>query len=133
MVATRTERGFSLLELVLVLSLLALLAGLVTSTHKNTSRKAREAVLRNNLQQIRMALDQYNNDKRRYPPSLETLRDEGYLREIPLDPITNSRESWIIIFEELTGDEDSNYEAGVYDVKSGSEAEAIDGTFYYEW
>ena len=133
MVTTRFPRAFSLLEIMVVVTLLGLLATIVTSTHRNSARKARETVLRHNLQQIRMTLDQYNNDRGRYPDSLEVLQAEGYLREIPVDPITKSSDSWQVIYEEDTSDEDSNYQPGVYDVRSGSEEVALDGTFYYEW
>lgn len=126
-------RGFTLIELLLVMTLLALLATIATTTHRNSARKARETVLRHNLQQVRLTLDQYNNDKGHYPTSLQVLVDEGYLREIPRDPITKSRDSWQIIFLENYGDEDSSYEPGVFDIRSASEGQALDGTFYYEW
>ena len=125
--------GFTLIEILVVITLLALLATIVTSTHRTTARKGRETVLRNNLQQIRITLDQYNTDKGHYPPSLETLVDEGYLREMPLDPITKSSATWQIIFDQSIENEDSSYEVGVFDVKSGSEEVALDGTYYYEW
>lgn len=127
------KKAFTLLEILIVISLLGLLATIVTSTHKNASRKGREAVLLNNLQQIRLTLDQYNTDKGNYPGSLETLVNEGYLREIPMDPITKSRDTWELIYDQDFHDEDSSYEVGVFDVRSGSELEALDGTFYNEW
>ena len=125
--------GFSLLELMIVLSLLGLLASIVTATHRNSTQKAKETVLRHNLVSLRSVFDQYNNDKGRYPESLDSLVDEGYLREIPVDPITRSRETWQVVFEEDFGDEDSSYEPGIFDVKSGSAEKALDGTYYYEW
>ena len=125
--------AFTLLETILVVTLLGLLATIAVSTHKNSARKARETVLRHNLQNVRMALDQYNNDKGHYPEDLEVIKAEGYLREIPLDPITKSRDTWQIIYEQDYGDEDSNYVPGVFDVKSASEEVALDGTYYYEW
>ena len=133
MVTTIRKHAFSLLEIMVVISLLALLATLVMGTHRNSVRKAQENILRHNLHQVRVILDQYNVDKGNYPDSLQTLVDEGYLREMPFDPITKSRETWEEIFEEDTGDEDSSYEPGVWDVKSGSAEAAIDGTYYSEW
>ena len=129
----KQDRGFTLIEMLLVITLLGLLATIATSTHRNSSRKARETVLKHNLQQMRLTLDRYNNDKGRYPDSLQSLIDEGYLREIPEDPITKTSDSWQEIFETDYGDEDSSYEPGVYDVRSGSEETAINGTYYYEW
>ena len=116
-----------------MISLLGLLGSIVISTHKNSARKGRETVLRHNLQQIRITLDQYNNDKGHYPASLEALTDEGYLREIPIDPMTGSRQSWELVYENDFYDQDSSYEVGVFDVRSGSEEVALDGTYYYEW
>lgn len=130
---TATKRGFTLIETILVITLLALLAALATSTHRNSARKARETVLRNNLTQLRQTLDQYNVDKGNYPESLEILVEEGYLRELPMDPITKSADTWEVIYLQNYDDEDSNYEPGVFDVRSGSQETAIDGTFYYEW
>jgi general secretion pathway protein G len=127
------RRGFTLIETILVVTLLGLLATIAVSSHRNSARKARETVLRHNLQNMRLALDQYNNDKGYYPESLELLRDEGYLREIPIDPITKSNDTWQVVYVEDYDDEDSNYQVGVFDVKSGSDQEAIDGTYYYEW
>ena len=125
--------AFTLLEILLVISLLALLASIAVTTHRNSNRKAREVVLRHNLMNMRETLDQYNNDKGRYPESLSILVDEGYLRQIPLDPVTKSNNTWEEVFEEDFGDEDSSYEPGVFDVRSGSEDEALDGTYYNEW
>lgn len=127
------KRGFTLLEIIVVLTVVVLLASLATATHKNRVRSAREGVLKHNLTQIRMTLDAYNLDKGHYPESLEALVEEGYLREIPMDPITRSRDTWIVEYEENVGDEDSSYEPGVYDVRSGSEDTALDGTYYNEW
>jgi len=127
------KRGFTLIEIILVVSILVLLGTLAAATHKNQARKARESVLRHNLQNMRMVLDQYNNDKGYYPPGLETLTDEGYLREIPLDPFTKANDSWEVVYEQDYDDQDSSYEPGVFDIHSGSDEKAIDGTFYYEW
>lgn len=129
----RAHQGFTLIETLLAVTLVAMLASIATFSHRNSTKSARESVLRHNLAQIRLCLDHYNNDKGNYPESLEILRDEGYLREIPMDPITKSRETWQILFEEDYGDEDASYEPGVFDVKSGSSEKALDGTYYYEW
>lgn len=133
MVKSTNNRGFSLIEIIMVLSLLSLLATMVIGTHRNSVRKAQEKVLRNNLHQIRITLDQYNVDKGRYPDSLQTMVDEGYFREMPYDPITKSHDTWEEIYEQDTSDEDSSYEPGVWDVRSGSAEEALDGTYYGEW
>lgn len=129
----RRQRGFTLIEIILAVTLVGLLASIATFSHRNSARKARESVLRHNLAQMRLVLDNYNNDKGHYPESLEVLKDEGYLRDIPEDPFTKSNETWEVELEKDNSDEDSNYEPGVFDIKSGSTDKAIDGTFYNEW
>jgi len=126
------RRAFTLIEVLVVVALLALLASIAAVTHRNSARKGRETVLRHNLQQIRATLDQYHHDKGYYPPDLATLTAEGYLREIPVDPITRASDTWVLIYDEPL-DEDSSYEIGIFDVRSGSEEQAMDGTYYHEW
>lgn len=127
------RRAFTLLEMMVVLALIALIAGLAASTHRNRVRKAKENVLKHNLAQIRLTLDAYNADKDRYPDSLQDLVDEGYLRRLPQDPTTNRDDTWIEIYLDDFQDEDASYEPGVFDVRSGSDGEALDGTLYNEW
>lgn len=127
------KSGFTLIEVLVAIALVGMLASIAVYSHRNSARKGREQVLRHNLAQLRLTLDQYNNDKGHYPESLNTLQDEGYLRRIPEDPFTRSRETWEELFEEDYGDEDSSYVPGVFDVRSGSEEKALDGTFYNEW
>jgi len=127
------EKAFTLIEIILAVAILALLGTIAAATHKTHAQKARETVLRHNLQHMRMVLDQYNNDKGYYPESLSVLTEEGYLRELPIDPITKTRESWEVIYEDNYYNEDSSYVPGVFDIKSGSEKRALDGTYYNEW
>jgi general secretion pathway protein G len=89
-------------------------------------------VLRDDLAKLRDAIDQYYADKNQYPPTLSALASEGYLREIPKDPITESNSSW----QEIPAEADSTNPSaspGVYDVKSGSDGTALDGSRYSEW
>lgn len=90
--------------------------------------RARESVLRSNLLTIRSVIDQYTYDKEEPPQSLRDLVDEGYLREVPMDPITNSRDTWELIIE--TG---PTGESGLFDVRSGSDDDSLAGTPYNEW
>ncbi len=103
-------------------------------------RRAREAVLKTNLQTMREAIKQYREDKAHYPDSLETLVEEGYLRDFPVDPITLSRNTWEFVYSD--GGEDAALEgdlggggegSGIFDVKSGSGMQALDGSYYSEW
>ena len=130
-----SQGGFTLIELIIVFTLIGILVGLALPQYQTGTRRAREAVLKENLFTLRTLINQYYTDKMEYPASLQTLVDEGYLREIPRDPITNSSETWIEIPEILTPDDMlSGMEVpGIVDVRSGSERTATDGTFFNTW
>jgi len=128
----RWARGFTLIELLIVMMIIVILAGTGLALYSNSIRKAHEAALKQDLFLMREALDQYYADKNKYPASLEALVDEKYLRNVPKDPFTNSTDSWQI---ELSEPEPGNplAEPGVFNVKSGSQDTAIDGSPYAEW
>ncbi len=88
------RRGFTLIELLIVLAIIGLLVAIALPQYRNAQRKAQEAVLRENLARVRELLDQYKSDKGNYPQSLRTLVDEGYLRKMPVDPITKRSDTW---------------------------------------
>jgi general secretion pathway protein G len=130
---TRTgSRGFTIIELMVVLALVVILASLAMVQYRRTIVYSKEAVLRDDLTKMRDAIDQYYADKNEYPPTLGALASEGYLRDIPKDPITESASSWV----EVPAEADSTNPTagpGVYDVKSGADSTALDGTRYSEW
>ncbi len=128
----RTEQGFTIIELMVVLTIIGILSSIAVNLHKKSIIKAREAVLKENLFQMREALEQYYADKSHYPSDLETLVEDGYIRKIPVDPFTKTDDSWEVIYEDPVMD-DPDYETGVYDVRSGSDQQALDGTYYSEW
>jgi general secretion pathway protein G len=130
----RTPQGFTLIEIIIVLTLIGILVGLAVPQYKYSLKKGRETVLKTDLYEFRKLINQYYNDKNKYPPSLKTLVDEGYLRKIPIDPFTNSAETWVEVREQPNYEELlPGVELGVVDVQSGSEAKALDGTIYNTW
>ena len=134
--AIRTgRRGFTLIELIIVLSIIGLLVGLGLPTYKSATVKARETVLKENLFILRKLIDQYAQDKGKYPASLQTLVQDSYIRAIPVDPVTHLATTWVEV-RELPSPEDPllNEIPGVIDVKSGSEEKSqLDGTPYNTW
>ena len=131
----RLTDGFTLIELIIVFTLIGILVGLALPQYQTGTRRAREAVLKENLYVLRTLINQYYTDKMKYPASLQTLVDEGYLRKIPIDPITNAAETWIEVPEILNPDDMlSGMEIpGIVDVHSGSERTAMDGTIFSTW
>ena len=126
------KRGFTLIELMIVMSLIVILAGIGLAVHANSQTRAREAVLKENLFRMRDAIDQYYADKNAYPSSLDALVTDKYLRAIPQDPFTGSETTWQTVMSELDPANPSA-QPGIYDVKSGSDRVSIDGTPYSDW
>ena len=122
-------RGITYIELLIVLVIVALLAGLVTPVVTNSIQRAKESTLKHNLQVTRQAIDDYYADRGRYPPDLESLVKDRYLRNLPFDPITERHDRWVLEFREG----DSVEELGIVDLKSGSEEISNQGTPYREW
>jgi general secretion pathway protein G len=136
----RSERGFTLIELMVVVAIIGILAVVALPAMRTAPLKAREAVLKADLYQIRSCIDQYLGDKGQYPESLQGLVDSGYLRFVPIDPITRSPDTWIELqatpseFEELEPiEEDLGGFVGIIDIQSGAGGVALDGSLYSEW
>lgn len=130
----KLRQGFTLIELVIVFTLIGILVGLGIPQYKNAVKRARETTLKEDLYQMRTLLQQYYSDKQKYPLTLLTLVEEGYLSKIPEDPITRSTETWQEIQETLTDDDLlAGVIPGVADVASGSDQIALDGTSYNSW
>lgn len=126
------ERGFTLVELLIVISLIAILAGVGLVQYKNSVIHASEATLKEDLFRMNDAIDQYYADKGKYPASLDALVSEGYLRKIPEDPITKSTDTWQTVPAEPDPTNPSG-EPGIYAVKSGAQGTALDGSAYSDW
>ncbi len=119
--------GFTLVELLVVMAIIALLLSLAAPRYFNSVEKSKEAVLRENLMLTRQALDKYYGDNGKYPDALDQLVSKRYLRSLPLDPITDSNTTWVIV-------PPAEAEKGaVFDLKSGAPGNARDGTEYKDW
>ena len=123
----RRGLGFTLIELLAVLAIIATLLLVAVPRYFASHDRAKEAVLKENLYQMRDAISKYYADKGRYAESLEALANEKYLRKVPLDPITDSATTWRVVPPE------DPQKSGVFDVKSGAQGQASDGTLYADW
>ncbi len=128
---TRQERGFTLLELITVMAIISILTAIAIPQYRGAILQAKEAVLREDLFRFRDTIDQYQADKGVYPPSLEALVEQGYLRSIPNDPMTAAPD-WQLVPAEIDPD-NPGLEPGVYDVKSASPGTSASGVLYSEW
>jgi general secretion pathway protein G len=124
--------GFTLIELLAVISIMLILASIGLAQYRNSIVHANEAVLKEDLFRMRDAIDQYYADKGQYPGSLDALASDGYLRKIPEDPFTKSASSWQSVPAE-PNPTNPTAEAGISDVKSGSDGTALDGSKYADW
>ncbi len=121
------RRGFTLIELLVVMAIVATLLTIALPRFFGSIDKSKEAVLKENLHQMREAISRYHADRGKYPETLEALATDKYLRKVPFDPITESAVSWIVVRPENPD------KSGVYDVKSGAPGKGSDGTEYVLW
>ncbi|HLE60627.1 MAG TPA: prepilin-type N-terminal cleavage/methylation domain-containing protein [Thermoanaerobaculaceae bacterium] len=128
--------GFTLIELIVVVAIIGILATIAVPAMRTAPQRAREAALKEDLFTLRSCLDQFHADRGRYPTSLDEMVGMGYLRGVPVDPVTGSKDSWVVVYEQVTGEESERQQEagqGIIDIHSGSEENALDGTKYADW
>ncbi len=125
------KRGFTLIELMIVMAIISILVAVAVPMYKRSVDRAKEAVLRQNLFSLRIVLDEYTYDKAKAPQSIQDLVTEGYLRQIPMDPITGEAD-WTTIQEDAITSVNQT-EPGIFDVRSKSDKKSLEGSPYNEW
>ena len=129
-------RGFTLIELIIVVAIIGILATIAVPAMRTAPQRAKESALKEDLYTLRSCIDQFHGDRGRYPTSLDELVTMGYLRQMPVDPVTASKETWVTIYEEVTEENDERDQEqpqGIIDVHSGSDGVALDGSRYADW
>jgi general secretion pathway protein G len=124
--------AFTLIEMMIVMTIISILISVAVPLYQKSILRSKESVLRNNLFTLRTVIDEYTYDKQKAPQELQDLVTEGYLRKIPLDPMTGTDSSWRLIMEDASNSVDQNA-PGIFDVRSGSDKTSLEGTPYSEW
>ena len=131
------RRGFTLIELIVVVAIIGILATIAVPAMRTAPIRARESALKEDLFTLRSCIDQFNADRGRLPSSIDEMVSMGYLRSVPVDPITQSRETWVVMYAEVSEDnaDERSEEAGqgIIDVRSGADGVALDGSRYADW
>lgn len=118
------EKGFTLIELLVVMAIIATLMTMVAPRYFQQTERAKEVVLKHNLNTLRLSLDKYRRDRIDSPPNLQELVAQGYLRQLPLDPITDNHDSWVTLEDD---------QGQIIDVRSGSNKTSLEGSAYADW
>lgn len=124
--------GYTLIELIIVMAIISILLATAVPMYQKSLVRTKESLLKNNLFTLRTVIDEYTFDKQKAPQTLQDLVDQGYLRGVPLDPMTGSSETWRVIMEDAVSTVDQT-QPGIYDVRSGSDQKSLEGTPYSEW
>ncbi len=128
----RRRFGFTLVELMIVMAIIAILMSVAIPIYSRSITRAKESVLKNNLFTMRTVIDEYTYDKQKAPQTLNDLVSDGYMRQIPVDPITGTADSWKVIMEDASNTVNQS-EPGIFDVRSSSDKISLEGTPYSEW
>jgi general secretion pathway protein G len=128
---SRLRRGFTLIEMMIVMAIITIIISIAVPMYQKALVRARESVLKNNLFSLRTVIDEYTYDKQKGPQSLQDLVSEGYLRAVPIDPITKNSDWRIVMEDALTAVNQTD--PGIFDVRSASDQKSLEGTLYSEW
>jgi general secretion pathway protein G len=128
----RRRIGFTLIELMVVMAIVAVLMSVAIPIYSRAIQRAKESVLKNNLFTLRTVIDEYTYDKQKAPQSLEDLVSDGYLRQVPVDPMTGTADTWKLIMEDATNTVNQT-EPGIFDVRSGSDKTSLEANPYSDW
>ncbi len=124
--------GFTLIEMMIVMAIIAVLMSVAVPIYSRSIVRSKESVLKNNLFTLRTVIDEYTYDKQKAPQSLNDLVSDGYLRQVPMDPMTGSADSWKTIMEDASNTVNQS-EPGIFDVRSGADKTSLEGTPYSDW
>jgi len=128
----RSLLGFTLIELMIVMAIIAVLMSVAIPIYNRSIIRSKESVLKNKLYTMRTVIDEYTYDKQKAPQNLSDLVSEGYLRQVPVDPMTNSADTWKLIMEDASNTVNQS-EPGIFDVRSGSDKTSLEGSPYSDW
>jgi general secretion pathway protein G len=126
------RRGYTLIELIIVMAIISILVAIAVPMYQKSLLRTKESLLKNNLFTLRTVIDEYTFDKQKAPQTLEDLVNDGYLRGVPVDPMTGNSQSWRVVMEDSITSVDQT-QPGIYDVRSGSDLKSLEGTPYAEW
>jgi general secretion pathway protein G len=127
-----SRRAFTLIELMIVITVIGILLTIAVPQYRKALIRANESVLRSNLFTLRTMIDEYTYDKQKAPQTLQDLVEAGYLRQVPIDPITKNNTGWRTIMEDALSSANQT-EPGIFDVRSSAEGNGLDGTPYSDW
>lgn len=126
------RRGFTLIEMMIVMTIITIIVSIAVPLYQKSLLRAKESVLKQNLFTLRTMIDEYTYDKQKAPQTLQELVNEGYLRQVPMDPMTGSNNTWRTIMEESASGT-SQSEPGIFDVRSGADKTSLEGSPYADW
>jgi general secretion pathway protein G len=126
------KKGYTLIELMIVMAIISIMVSIAVPLYQKALVRTKESLLKNNLFTLRTVIDEYTFDKKKAPQTLQDLVNEGYLRAVPVDPITGTDQSWKPIMEDALTAVDET-QPGIWDVRSGADQKSLEGTPYSDW